>query len=118
MNDFENCSDLRGKVIVVTGAFGSLGRAVASRLVHDNARVVMIDKSAPHPDVSFNPTKYFVQGGVDLTQHTPLRMPLIELAHCGMTAAVTPNDFLTMHANPPSGRRVESTNCRESIRFA
>ena len=39
-------SGLDGKVAIVTGAAGSIGKAVAQRLVADGAHVVMIDRAA------------------------------------------------------------------------
>ncbi|WP_029087551.1 SDR family NAD(P)-dependent oxidoreductase [Brevundimonas aveniformis] len=52
------------RVVVVTGAFGALGRIVAQRLTEDGARVVAVDSAAsPPPDLSVAK----VIGGVDLT---------------------------------------------------
>lgn len=54
---------MQGKVVVITGAFGALGRAVTARALSQGARVVMIDHvahEAPAGDV-------LELGGVDLT---------------------------------------------------
>jgi NAD(P)-dependent dehydrogenase (short-subunit alcohol dehydrogenase family) len=41
MKDDSNPSDLLERVFVVTGAFGSLGRAVVARLISDPARYLV-----------------------------------------------------------------------------
>lgn len=54
---------MRGKVVVITGAFGALGRAVTARALSAGAHVAMIDHAAheaPAGDV-------LALGGVDLT---------------------------------------------------
>lgn len=53
---------LDGRVVVVTGAFGALGRAVAKTLGAEGARVAAVD-FAPAPD-EFDVA--FARGGVDL----------------------------------------------------
>jgi NAD(P)-dependent dehydrogenase (short-subunit alcohol dehydrogenase family) len=57
---------MRGKVVVVTGAFGALGRAVADVAKEQGAKVVTIDY-APAPDAFANDPLAF--GGVDLTKY-------------------------------------------------
>lgn len=54
---------MRGKVIVITGAFGALGRAVTARALSEGARVVMIDHAAHEAPVG----DVLALGGVDLT---------------------------------------------------
>lgn len=56
---------MRGKVVVITGAFGVLGRAVAERAKAMGAKVVMIDH-APVPAEFANEPLAF--GGIDLTK--------------------------------------------------
>ena len=56
---------MQGKVIVVTGAFGVLGRAVSARALAGGARVAMLDHAAVPPEFAGQP---LVQGGVDLTK--------------------------------------------------
>lgn len=53
---------MRGKTIVVTGAFGILGRAVAHRAMAAGAHVAMLDVSAPPAGLEKH-----ARGGVDLT---------------------------------------------------
>jgi NAD(P)-dependent dehydrogenase (short-subunit alcohol dehydrogenase family) len=65
MKDDFNPSDLLERVFVVTGALGSLGRAVVARLISYSARIVMVDKSATPPS---DPARYLVCSGVDLAQ--------------------------------------------------
>lgn len=38
---------LSGKTVLLTGALGTLGRAQASRLAHEGARVLMLDRAEP-----------------------------------------------------------------------
>jgi NAD(P)-dependent dehydrogenase (short-subunit alcohol dehydrogenase family) len=54
---------LEGKKIVVTGAFGALGRAVANALTRSGAEVALVDKVPPPSDLQGNP---YVWGQVDL----------------------------------------------------
>jgi len=56
---------MRDKVVVVTGAFGALGRAVVEVAKAQGARVVTIDY-APAPDAFANDALAF--GGIDLTK--------------------------------------------------
>jgi NAD(P)-dependent dehydrogenase (short-subunit alcohol dehydrogenase family) len=56
---------MQGKVIVVTGAFGVLGRAVSARALAGGARVAMLDHAAVPGEFAGQP---LVQGGVDLTK--------------------------------------------------
>jgi NAD(P)-dependent dehydrogenase (short-subunit alcohol dehydrogenase family) len=55
---------MRGKVVVITGAFGALGRAVAEVAKAQGARVVSIDY-APAPDTN-DPLAF---GGIDLSRY-------------------------------------------------
>jgi NAD(P)-dependent dehydrogenase (short-subunit alcohol dehydrogenase family) len=55
---------MRDKVVVITGAFGALGRAVAEVAKAQGARVVSIDY-APAPDAS-DPLAF---GGIDLSRY-------------------------------------------------
>jgi NAD(P)-dependent dehydrogenase (short-subunit alcohol dehydrogenase family) len=56
---------MQGKVIIVTGAFGVLGRAVSARAQAGAAEVAMLDYAAPPPELAGQP---LVFGGVDLTK--------------------------------------------------
>lgn len=56
---------MRGKVVVITGAFGALGRAVAARARADGARVVAIDHAPVPAEFAGDPLAF---GGVDLTK--------------------------------------------------
>jgi NAD(P)-dependent dehydrogenase (short-subunit alcohol dehydrogenase family) len=56
---------MQGKVIIVTGAFGVLGRAVSARAQAGAAKVAMLDYAAPPPELAGQP---LVLGGVDLTK--------------------------------------------------
>jgi NAD(P)-dependent dehydrogenase (short-subunit alcohol dehydrogenase family) len=53
---------MQNKVVIITGAFGVLGRAVTARAVAAGARVALIDFTLAPPDVSAE----IVVGGVDL----------------------------------------------------
>lgn len=71
-------SDLRDKVIVVTGAFGALGAAVTRRLAEAGCRLALIDRAAPTADAPG-----LALGGVDLADEatcaTALRRVAAEL---------------------------------------
>src|SRR5262245_12407430 len=56
---------MQNKTIVVTGAFGVLGRALAARAKTMGARVAMIDHAPAPADF---PAAPLVIGGVDLTK--------------------------------------------------
>jgi NAD(P)-dependent dehydrogenase (short-subunit alcohol dehydrogenase family) len=62
-------SDLKGKVVMITGAAGNLGQAVATAFAQAGARRVLVDRGAdrlarldPHPD----PAGLLLASGVDL----------------------------------------------------
>ncbi|HEX8602239.1 MAG TPA: SDR family NAD(P)-dependent oxidoreductase [Pseudoduganella sp.] len=59
---------LASRIIVVTGGFGALGRAVAERLIADGAAVALLDR-APAPTTPV-PGVALVLGGVELGQET------------------------------------------------
>ncbi len=54
---------MSGRVFVITGAFGVLGRAVAQAAAGEGAQLALIDVAPEGPA----PSGAFVQGGVDLT---------------------------------------------------
>lgn len=56
---------MQGKVIVITGAFGVLGRAVSARARDHGARVAMIDYASTPAEFA---SDALAIGGVDLTQ--------------------------------------------------
>jgi NAD(P)-dependent dehydrogenase (short-subunit alcohol dehydrogenase family) len=62
---------LDSRIIVVTGGFGALGRAVAERLVAEGARVALLDRApapaAAQPGVD-QPGLALVLGGVELSR--------------------------------------------------
>ena len=58
---------MSGQSVVITGAFGALGAAVARRFAQDDARLGLLDR-APVPDwatLEF-PAPHVLQGGIDL----------------------------------------------------
>ena len=56
---------MSGRVIVITGAFGVLGSAVARAAAENGARLALVDFATTAPPGL--PADAFVQGGVDLT---------------------------------------------------
>ncbi|MBM7059611.1 SDR family NAD(P)-dependent oxidoreductase [Pseudomonas sp. UL073] len=61
-------NDLLGRVIAVTGAFGSLGRAIAAAALARGASVVMLDRAtAPTEALLDAPERVLLLGGTDLT---------------------------------------------------
>ncbi|SFF24404.1 NADP-dependent 3-hydroxy acid dehydrogenase YdfG [Fontimonas thermophila] len=69
---------LSGKVVVVTGAFGHLGAAVAHLAATRGARVAMVDRAPqPPPDP---PAAAFAQGGVDLSDADAARVVMTAIA--------------------------------------
>jgi NAD(P)-dependent dehydrogenase (short-subunit alcohol dehydrogenase family) len=58
---------MAGRVLVITGAFGVLGSAVAKAAAEQGARLALVDfAKTPPPGLPSGPD-VFVQGGVDLT---------------------------------------------------
>jgi len=55
---------MQGKVIVVTGAFGALGRAVVARAKAQGARPAMLGRSQPPAEMAAEPLAF---GSVDLS---------------------------------------------------
>jgi len=64
-------SGLKDKVIIVTGAAGNLGRAVAARVQAQGARTVLVERSDEHLKSAFaelvNSTQHWLAVGVDMT---------------------------------------------------
>lgn len=64
-------SGLKEKVIIITGAAGNLGRAVAARVQAQGARMVLVERSDEHLKTAFaelvNSTQHWLAGGVDMT---------------------------------------------------
>ena len=58
-------SSLSGRVVVVTGGFGSLGRALADELLDRGARVALLDRAEP-PAGLVATDSLLLLGGVDL----------------------------------------------------
>ena len=63
--------DLSGKVLVITGSDGVLGRAVASTLSRYGARLALLEH-APVPSAP-QPAGALRFGGIDLTLEDPAR---------------------------------------------
>ncbi len=61
---------MRDKVVVITGAFGQLGRVVAARAAEQGARVAALDHAAEAP-AGFDAA--FVRGGLDLSDEAQAR---------------------------------------------
>src|SRR5690349_7496833 len=62
-------SSPRTRSVVVTGAFGNLGAAVARRFREEGAVVALLDRGQPPAQVAEEfPAPHSVLGGVDLTQ--------------------------------------------------
>jgi len=61
-------NDLQGKAVVVTGASGNLGQAVAAALLQAGARCALVDRSAARlKDLFGNANEALLLGDVDLT---------------------------------------------------
>jgi len=64
-------SGLKDKVIIITGASGNLGRAVATRVQAQGARMVLVERSDDHLKAAFGALKdssqHWLAGGVDMT---------------------------------------------------
>jgi NAD(P)-dependent dehydrogenase (short-subunit alcohol dehydrogenase family) len=59
---------MRGKVVVVTGAFGALGSATARAAMAAGAQVALLDRApTPPAEIGQLSADAFVRGGVDLT---------------------------------------------------
>lgn len=71
---------LHGQVIVVTGGFGALGRAVATEAREAGARVVLVDRAAAPADL---PRDVLALGGVDLGDADGARAALAAAAAHG-----------------------------------
>ncbi|MEQ1440368.1 SDR family NAD(P)-dependent oxidoreductase [Fontimonas sp. SYSU GA230001] len=72
--------DLQGKLVVVTGAFGHLGTAVAAHAAGRGARLALIDR-APAPAVTADAG--LALGGVDLADAGAARAAMDEVAARG-----------------------------------
>ena len=62
---------LQDKVVIITGAVGNLGQAVAERMVRDGWKTVLVDRSKDRLRATFgklpDPTRYWLADGVDMT---------------------------------------------------
>jgi NAD(P)-dependent dehydrogenase (short-subunit alcohol dehydrogenase family) len=56
---------VQGKIVIITGGFGVLGRAAAKVATEQGARPVLIDYAPAPPEFAANPLAF---GGVDLTK--------------------------------------------------
>ena len=73
---------MNGKVVVVTGAFGALGAAVARKFASSGARVALVD-IAPQPPVEIAAEfsgGHLLLGGVDLTDFEATRKCMAAIA--------------------------------------
>jgi NAD(P)-dependent dehydrogenase (short-subunit alcohol dehydrogenase family) len=70
--------DLSGKVLVVTGSYGDLGRAVAATLSGYGARLALIDYSPTAANVQFAGAMHY--GGIDLTLEDAARSVMQQVA--------------------------------------
>jgi len=61
--------ELEGKRVIVTGAFGALGGAVASRLADAGARIAALDRAEARDE----PRVAFARGGVELADEAAAR---------------------------------------------
>jgi NAD(P)-dependent dehydrogenase (short-subunit alcohol dehydrogenase family) len=60
---------MQDKVVIITGAFGALGRVVAETFVKQGARVALVDKApSPPPELVKSCPKALTMGNVDLSQ--------------------------------------------------
>jgi NAD(P)-dependent dehydrogenase (short-subunit alcohol dehydrogenase family) len=76
---FKRLDNLQGKVAVITGGKGQVGLATAQRLAHAGARIVLINRTAPGPEVLAS-------------------LPNQELNHLSIQADVTRSDTLVAAA--------------------
>lgn len=74
-------NELNGKVIAVTGGFGTLGMATALAAAHHGARVVLIDAApAPAGKLPEALAGALVLGGVDLASEDAAKQAMAEIA--------------------------------------
>jgi len=63
-------SRLKDKVVIITGAAGNLGRAVASRVQELGARMVLVERSDEHLQAAYgalkDPAQHWLAGGIDM----------------------------------------------------
>lgn len=64
-------SSLKDKVIIITGASGNLGRAVAARVQAQGGKMVLVERSAEHLKAAYGALKdsaqHWLAGGIDMT---------------------------------------------------
>ena len=64
-------SNLKDKVVIITGASGNLGRAVAGRVQAQGGKMVLVERSAEHLKAAYGELKdsapHWLAGGVDMT---------------------------------------------------
>jgi NAD(P)-dependent dehydrogenase (short-subunit alcohol dehydrogenase family) len=64
-------SGLKDKVIIITGAAGNLGRAVAGRILAQGGRMVLVERSGERLKTAYGELKasdpHWLAGGVDMT---------------------------------------------------
>ena len=64
-------SGLKDKVIIITGAAGNLGRAVAARVQAHGGKMVLVERSDQHLKAAYgeldDPAQHWLAGGVDMT---------------------------------------------------
>ncbi|HSW52900.1 MAG TPA: SDR family NAD(P)-dependent oxidoreductase, partial [Sulfuricaulis sp.] len=64
-------SSLKDKVIIITGAVGNLGHAVAERVQSEGGRMVLVDRSSDRLQKTWSglkdPARHWLAGNVDMT---------------------------------------------------
>jgi NAD(P)-dependent dehydrogenase (short-subunit alcohol dehydrogenase family) len=74
--------DLSGKLVIVTGAFGTVGASMVDALSREGAAVVAIDKASEPPATRFNPSVH-VFGGIDIADSASMERVRDEVASLG-----------------------------------
>lgn len=64
-------SGLKDKVIIITGASGNLGRAVAARVQAQGGKMILVERSEEHLKQAYgalkDPAQHWLAGGIDMT---------------------------------------------------
>lgn len=96
---------LNGKVAVVTGAGGTMGRAVVDALVAQGCRVAMVDVQAAAMEPAF--ARHGAQVGVQVCDIRSLAE--VQQTHQAIVQAWGPVDILVNNAGVLSNHKVEAT---------
>jgi 3-oxoacyl-[acyl-carrier protein] reductase len=104
-----NPKPLQGKVAVVTGAGGTMGRAVVEALLDDGCRIAAIDI---HPD-AMRPL-VVANGQAVLAVACDISVPAaVVAAHAHVVGSLGPVDILVNNAGILSNRKIEATDVDE-----